>query len=175
MDFDDTAKVDKTVDAMSHNELIIWRSGQSLFGNASAASQYGNTDVAAKAVPRRCHVCLDQRWRHLASASLSIFTPGTATASIAADATTQSCLHGDSASAINPGGTPPLPAAAAAHQPCGSRPVARMVGATITHGRRQTGNCSMRVTIQSGSSRRTQVGQGVSLVDAAGDLPRQRL
>jgi hypothetical protein len=66
-----------------------------------------------------------------------------------------------------------LPSAAAAHQPRSGRPVARMAEAAINHGRRQTGNCSMRVTIQSGSSRRTQVSPGVSLVGAAGDSPIQ--
>jgi hypothetical protein len=63
-----------------------------------------------------------------------------------------------------------LPSAAAAHQPRSGRPVARMAEAAINHGRRQTGNCSMRVTIQSGSSRRTAAKPAASISMTCQDI-----
>jgi len=116
---------------MSYNMLNIRQSGQSFFGNANATSQYGDSDVAAKAISQSHFVCSHPSARGLSPASISLFAAGPKQSSTATDTGAANCLHSQSAPALDSAAPPTVPAATPPHQSCGYRGVATVARTTI--------------------------------------------
>ena len=116
---------------MSYNILNISQSGQSLFGNANTTSQYGDSDVAAKAISQSHFVCSHPSARGLSPASISLFAAGPKQSSTATDTGAADCLHSQSAPALDSAAPPTVPAATPPHQSCGYRGVATVARTTI--------------------------------------------
>ena len=103
--------------------LNIRQSGQSFFGNANATSQYGDSDVAAKAISQSHFVCSHPSARGLSPASVSLFAAGPKQSSTASDTGATNGLHSQSAPALDSARPP--------HQSCGYRSVATVAHTTI--------------------------------------------
>ena len=111
--------------------LIMRQSGQSLFGNANTTSQYGDSDVAAKAISQSHFVCSHPSARGLSPASISLFAAGPKQSSTASDTGAADCLHSQSAPALDSATPPTVPTATPPHQSCGYRSVATVARTTI--------------------------------------------
>ena len=116
---------------MSYIQLNVRHSGQSLFGNANTTSQYGDSDVAAKAISQSHFVCSHPSARGLSPASISLFAAGPKQSSTATDTAAANCLHGQSAPALDSAAAPTVPAATPPHQSCSYRGVTTVARTTI--------------------------------------------
>ena len=112
--------------------LIMRQSGQSLFGNANTTSQYGDSDVAAKAISQSHFVCSHPSARGLSPASVSLFAAGPKQSSTASDTGATNGLHSQSAPALDSATPPTVQTARPPHQSCGYRSVAT-VAAILFH------------------------------------------
>src|SRR5439155_23461702 len=121
---------------MSYDTLNIRHSGQSLFGNANTTSQYGDSDVAAKAISQSHFVCSHPSPRGRSPASRSLFAAGPKQSSTTTDTAAANWLHSQSAPALDSAAPPTVLAATPPHQSGGYRSVA-IVARTIIHPRRQ--------------------------------------
>ena len=109
----------------------ICQSGQSLFGSANTTSQYGDSDVAAKAISQSHFVCSHPSARGLSPASVSLFAAGPKQSSTASDTGATNGLHSQSAPALDSATPPTVQTARPPHQSCGYRGVATVARTTI--------------------------------------------
>jgi len=106
---------------MSYNILNIWRSGQSVIGNSSSATQYDGPIVATTAISAGRFVCSGPTLRAITSPGLSLPAGGAKSSRVAAGPRTKNRFYGQFASAAGGSSANPLPAERPAHQRgCGS-------------------------------------------------------
>ena len=116
---------------MSYSILNIRHSAQSVIGNSSTTTQYDGPMVAATAIRGGRFVCLDPALRAVTPPGLSLFASSPKAARIAARAGTQSCIHGQPATAADSSITSSLPAAKTTHQPGSGANIRAMVGTKL--------------------------------------------
>src|SRR2546425_9412342 len=117
---------------MSYDILTVCHSGSSLLSSSDQASQYGDSDVAATAIPGVHFVCAGYPFGRLAAPGLPLSATGPKQPQTPSDAGAKEGLHSQSAPPIDSGGAHPLPPAATADQSRGGRGVATVVGTSLS-------------------------------------------